>query len=118
MSHLCLGAVGFRVTTTVANGDARSTILDDAAQWHADLIVLGSHGRKGLGRFLFGSDGHGALEAAHLLTAVLTSQAEGNQVLLRVCARSATESLVVNLQVRHRAAYLASPAVPLKHLAM
>jgi nucleotide-binding universal stress UspA family protein len=30
-------------------------ILDTAAKWHADLIVIGSHGRKGLDRFLLGS---------------------------------------------------------------
>lgn len=50
-----LSSAGFRVTTSVSTGDARSVILDDAAEWHADLIVLGSHGRKGLGRFLLGS---------------------------------------------------------------
>ena len=50
-----LSSAGFRVTTSVETGDARSVILDDAAEWHADLIVLGSHGRKGLGRFLLGS---------------------------------------------------------------
>jgi nucleotide-binding universal stress UspA family protein len=30
-------------------------IVDRAAEWHADLIVLGSHGRHGLDRFLIGS---------------------------------------------------------------
>jgi nucleotide-binding universal stress UspA family protein len=30
-------------------------ILDDAEKWPADLIVLGSHGLKGLNRFLLGS---------------------------------------------------------------
>jgi nucleotide-binding universal stress UspA family protein len=50
-----LAAAGFKVTTSVATGDARSAILDDAAEWQADLIVLGSHGRRGLGRFFLGS---------------------------------------------------------------
>jgi nucleotide-binding universal stress UspA family protein len=50
-----LSSAGFTVTTSVVTGDARSVILDDAAEWHADLIVLGSHGRKGLGRFFLGS---------------------------------------------------------------
>jgi nucleotide-binding universal stress UspA family protein len=52
---IMFSSAGFRVTTSVATGDARSVILDEAAEWHADLIVLGSHGRKGLGRFLLGS---------------------------------------------------------------
>lgn len=50
-----LSSAGFRVTTSVATGDARSIILENAAEWNADLIVLGSHGRKGLGRFFLGS---------------------------------------------------------------
>jgi nucleotide-binding universal stress UspA family protein len=36
-------------------GDPRSFILDEAKQWGADRIVLGSHGRRGLDRFLLGS---------------------------------------------------------------
>jgi len=50
-----LSSAGFRVTTSVAKGDARSIILEDAVEWHADLIVVGSHGRKGLERFFLGS---------------------------------------------------------------
>lgn len=36
-------------------GDPRTTILDLAQAWPADLIVLGSHGRRGWDRFLMGS---------------------------------------------------------------
>lgn len=50
-----LSSAGFKVTVSVATGDARTVILKDAAEWPADLIVLGSHGRKGLERFLLGS---------------------------------------------------------------
>lgn len=50
-----LAEAGFKVSTSVATGDAKSVILDEAADWHAELIVVGSHGRKGLGRFLLGS---------------------------------------------------------------
>jgi len=50
-----LAEAGFKVSTLVLTGDAKTTILDEAADWHADLIVVGSHGRKGIGRFLLGS---------------------------------------------------------------
>lgn len=50
-----LYSAGFKVSTRVAEGYAKSVILDEAAEWHAELIVLGSHGRKGLQRFLLGS---------------------------------------------------------------
>jgi nucleotide-binding universal stress UspA family protein len=46
---------GFKATSSVKEGDARSVILDLAETWRADLIVLGPHGRKGLDRFLMGS---------------------------------------------------------------
>jgi nucleotide-binding universal stress UspA family protein len=46
---------GFQADSAVYEGDARAEIIDMAAQWHADLIVVGSHGRKGLDRFLLGS---------------------------------------------------------------
>jgi nucleotide-binding universal stress UspA family protein len=36
-------------------GDAREVILDEAAEWGADLIVLGSHGYRGLNRLMLGS---------------------------------------------------------------
>jgi nucleotide-binding universal stress UspA family protein len=44
-----------RVTTTVEVGNPKFIVLDLAAEWKADLIVLGSHGRTGLGRFPMGS---------------------------------------------------------------
>jgi len=46
---------GLNVTPALAEGDPKSQIIDIAKEWHADLIVLGSHGRKGLNRFLMGS---------------------------------------------------------------
>ena len=36
-------------------GEPRSVILDIAKDWEADLVVVGSHGRRGLDRFLLGS---------------------------------------------------------------
>ncbi len=50
-----LRSAGFKVTFSVEEGDARDVILNHAERWHADLIVLGSHGRSGLDRFLIGS---------------------------------------------------------------
>ncbi len=36
-------------------GEPRAVILDTAKTWGADLLVLGSHGRRGMDRFLLGS---------------------------------------------------------------
>lgn len=50
-----LQAAGFTTKTIVREGDAKTSILEYADEWHPDLIIIGSHGRKGLDRFLLGS---------------------------------------------------------------
>ena len=50
-----LRAAGFTVQTSVLQGHARIMVVDVAAKWHANLIMMGSHGRKGLERLLLGS---------------------------------------------------------------
>jgi nucleotide-binding universal stress UspA family protein len=48
-------ASGVTVETAVRHGDPRSVIIDEATEWHADLIVVGSHGYTGIKRLLLGS---------------------------------------------------------------
>jgi nucleotide-binding universal stress UspA family protein len=43
------------ITSHIVTGSARDVILGEAEEWGADLIVIGSHGRRGLQRFLLGS---------------------------------------------------------------
>ncbi len=50
-----LRSAGFKVDTAVEVGDIRERIIDSAAEWGADLIVVGSHGERGIRRFLLGS---------------------------------------------------------------
>jgi nucleotide-binding universal stress UspA family protein len=50
-----LRKAGFTVETVLSEGDVRSAIIDNATEGKVDLIVIGSHGRKGLDRFLMGS---------------------------------------------------------------
>jgi len=50
-----LHKAGFHASEVVDKGDPKIQIIDHAAKWRADLIVLGSHGWKGLNRFLMGS---------------------------------------------------------------
>jgi len=39
-------------------------VVDEAKAWNADVIVLGTHGRRGVGRFLLGSDAEQILRVA------------------------------------------------------
>ena len=50
-----LEKAGFKVKTLLEPGEPRQAIVTRAAKWKADLIVVGSHGRKGLDRLLIGS---------------------------------------------------------------
>ena len=50
-----LRAAGFTTTTSVRDGDPRQAILAAAKEWRADLVVMGSHGKKGVDRLILGS---------------------------------------------------------------
>lgn len=51
-----LQAAGFQnIDSRVVDAEIRTGILDVATHWQADLIVLGSHGRKGLQKLMLGS---------------------------------------------------------------
>ncbi len=50
-----LNGAGFHGSCELRDGDARDGILDAAGEWRPDVVVIGSHGRRGLQRFLLGS---------------------------------------------------------------
>lgn len=53
---------------------ADQTIVNTAKQWPADLIVVGSHSRRGLKRLLLGSIAHSVLQQAPCSVEVIKSQ--------------------------------------------
>jgi len=53
-------------TTELIEGDCVSSLLELADRAHADLIVVGSHGRSGLSRVLLGSVAEGILRRARV----------------------------------------------------
>ncbi|PYT09057.1 MAG: hypothetical protein DMF60_03355 [Acidobacteria bacterium] len=48
----------------VRDGDPRSVIVDEAKDWSANLIVVGSHGYTGVKRWLLGSVAHSVVSHA------------------------------------------------------
>lgn len=60
-----LQSAGFRVAASVKEGEAKREILEFAEEWRPDLIVVGSHGRRGLDRFLLGSVSDAVARHAH-----------------------------------------------------
>jgi nucleotide-binding universal stress UspA family protein len=59
-----LRSAGFQVHTVIEEGELKTAILVKAVLWDADLIFMGSHGRKGIDRFLIGSTSEAVLRHA------------------------------------------------------
>lgn len=58
---------GSTVQTKIMQGAVSAEgVLDSARELHADLIVMGSHGRKGLKKFILGSFAQDVLSHAEL----------------------------------------------------
>ena len=50
-----------------ANGERiANVIIEEARRWPADLIVIGTHGRSGFSRVLFGSVAEGVVRTSHI----------------------------------------------------
>jgi nucleotide-binding universal stress UspA family protein len=59
-----LRTAGRTVDVSVRAGDAAAEIVDEASEWGADLIVLGSRGRTGLSRLVLGSVARNVLQGS------------------------------------------------------
>jgi nucleotide-binding universal stress UspA family protein len=55
MAHRAVPGAARLCEVAGAAGDIAHHILIAAADWHADLIVMGTHGRRGLQRLILGS---------------------------------------------------------------
>lgn len=59
-----LRAAGFETSGLVREGDPRAAIVEQAEKQHADVIVIGSHGRRGWRRLILGSVSEGVARYA------------------------------------------------------
>ena len=59
-------------------GQPAEAILEQAAAWHPDLIVMGTHGRTGLAHFLNGSVAEEVVRNARLPVLVVHESAGGS----------------------------------------
>jgi nucleotide-binding universal stress UspA family protein len=51
--------------------DPKAVILDEAKTWPADILILGSHGWRGLDRFMMGSVSESVAIHAHCSVEVI-----------------------------------------------
>lgn len=74
-----LTAAGLKATGAALSGKAKDVILEDARNWNADLIVVGSHGRRGFKRFLLGSVSEAVAMNAHCSVVVVRDPARASR---------------------------------------
>jgi nucleotide-binding universal stress UspA family protein len=66
-----IGEAGLKVSGFVLTGFAREAIVDEAKEWGADLIVVGSQGLRGITRLLIGSVAEAVAMHAHCSVEVI-----------------------------------------------
>ena len=58
-------------------GRAADSIIAEAKKWRADLIVLGTHGRRGVRRMVLGSDAEQVVRSANVPVLLVRSKSRG-----------------------------------------
>jgi nucleotide-binding universal stress UspA family protein len=74
-----LASAGLKATVVVLSGNPKEIILEEARNWDADLIVVGSHGRRGVKRFLLGSVSESVAMTAHCSVVVVRGSARSGR---------------------------------------
>lgn len=70
-----LAPSGLATSSELLLGSPKSRIIDEATEWKADLIVVGSHGRRGMARVLLGSVSEAIAMRAHCSVEVIRERA-------------------------------------------
>ena len=76
-----LQAIGVEYETNMRHGHAAEQILDEAAEWQADLIVIGQLGQRGLTRFIMGGTATRIVQYARCAVLLV----KGQRHALRTC---------------------------------
>jgi nucleotide-binding universal stress UspA family protein len=69
-----VSSAGLKTTAAVLGGYPKAAIVDEAKEWGADLVVVGSHGRRGIKRILLGSVSEAVALHAHCSVEVIRSR--------------------------------------------
>ena len=71
-----LASAGLKASGEVLSGRPKEVLLEEARRWGADLVVVGSHGRRGFKRFLLGSVSEAVAMNAHCSVVVVRASAQ------------------------------------------
>lgn len=70
-----IAGAGIKTETAVLEGSPKKRIVEESNAWGAHLIVVGSHGRRGLTRYLLGSVSEAVAMHAHCSVEVIRDRA-------------------------------------------
>jgi nucleotide-binding universal stress UspA family protein len=71
-------ALGASADSKILHGDACEQIVKTARVEHADVVVMGTHGRAGIPRFVLGSVAEGVLRSASIPVCTIRHQGTGS----------------------------------------
>jgi nucleotide-binding universal stress UspA family protein len=80
------------VQTEIVEGDEASVIVDQAFSTQADLIVMATHGRSGLSRWMMGSVTEKVLQQAHCPVLAVRSDKPIERMLITLDGSAASEA--------------------------
>jgi nucleotide-binding universal stress UspA family protein len=66
-----ISPAGISIETAVVDGSPKKRIVEEARDWGANLIVVGSHGRRRVTRYLLGSVSEAVAMHAHCSVEVI-----------------------------------------------
>jgi nucleotide-binding universal stress UspA family protein len=94
LNHVRLNRVPHEVVThiEVVDGDEASVIVDRAFAEQVDLIVMATHGRSGLSRWMMGSVTEKVLQQAHCPMMVIRSETPMERILITLDGSAASEA--------------------------
>lgn len=77
-----LANAGLKTFGCVLRGYPKSIIVDEAKSWGADLIVMGSHGRRGIARLLMGTVSEAVAIHAHCSIEVIRERGKAPSLFI------------------------------------
>lgn len=85
---------GARVSTMLVDGSPAETLVKTANELGANLVIVGTHGRSGLRRFLLGSVAEEVAERATVSVLVARGRVARDKILAAVSLRRTSEDVV------------------------
>jgi nucleotide-binding universal stress UspA family protein len=70
-----------QISAEIKEGHIKDEIIEIATSWPADLIIMGSHGRKGITKFLLGSVSEGVLASAPCSVEIVKIKSEHEKLV-------------------------------------